>query len=160
MEGLTDTTIFAVLGGKILIKHNDKYNLITFEGKLLSGDGWLRVGNFRKGFAMVKNIEGKYNHLGRDGELLSDTWWDWVDGFFDTVALVKNEGKYNYIGMDGKLISDTWWDNAFAFDNKEYAVVYNGGKWGKIDLGGNLIMESVDEIPTTFDSACRKLFGK
>lgn len=65
-----------------------------------------RVGEYKNGFALVKNKEGKFNFIDKVGNLLSQTWYDRACEFDKRgVGDVKLHGRdWQSITPEGKLI--------------------------------------------------------
>jgi len=87
--------------GYMIICNNNKYNLLSRDGNLLSKDWYDEIKDFVNGFWIVR-LNGKYNYLDKNGNLLSLTWFEEAKPFINN-GTVKLNGMYYYIKTDGSL---------------------------------------------------------
>ena len=84
---------------------DNKYNLITADGKLLSEQWFEWVDYFHDGLAKVQRAYEKYNYIDKNGKLLSNEWFSWVNDFKDGLAVgQRTNGEYFKIDKQGKIV--------------------------------------------------------
>ena len=116
------------------------YNFIDITGELLSKEWFKFVGNFKEGFAQVKNTEGHWNYIDMKGNILYQGEWfnetlDFVNGF----AKVKSCAGYNYLNTNGKLLlGGSWQEYGNMFDMEDGMFVSKEGYC--VDFDGNLYL--------------------
>lgn len=112
------------------VSHYGDYNLLSFDGKLISKQWYEKIGHFHDGIARVM-LDNVYNFMRLDGTLVwgdekasYDTyqWFDAASHFENGLAVVGEIGrsgyKYNIITKEGKLLwrpedtknTDKWFD--------------------------------------------------
>ena len=122
------------------VRLNDKCNLLSTDGKILS-DTWFDIClPFKDGLAFVK-LNNKWNVITTDGKILSDIWLDAVYDFKEGFARVKLNGKWNFLTTDGKVLSATWFDDCHIFKNG-LACVYLNSKRNFLTTDGNLLSDT------------------
>lgn len=83
---------------------DNKYNLITADGKLLSKQWFDWIDYFHDGLAKVQRAYEEYNYIDKNGKLLSNEWFKWVYDFNDGFAEVKRtNGEWAKIDKNGKI---------------------------------------------------------
>ena len=87
---------------------DNKYNLITEDGKLLSEQWFDWIGDFyddNDGFAIVRREDYLTNFIDKQGKLLSNEWFSWVNDFKDGLAVgQRTNGEYFKIDKQGKIL--------------------------------------------------------
>ena len=124
---------------------DNKYNLITEDGKLLSKQWFDWIGDFyddNDGFALVGRENHEYNYIDKQGKILSKDWFKWLDFFHNGFARVQRfDDTMNFINKDGKIISDEWFKYVDYFDEYGLAVVERtNGESCKIDKTGKIVI--------------------
>ena len=82
--------------------------------------------------------------------------------FYDSRAMVKTGGKWHLIGIDGKDVFENTFEGAKAPESSGYIAVQNEiGKWGFVDLTGNLVIDYQynDAYSFSDDVAAVKLYN-
>ena len=83
---------------------DNKFNLITEDGKLLSDEWFEWVDYLHDGLAKVQRTYEKYNFIDKNGKLLSNEWFKWVYDFNNGFAEVKRtNGEWAKIDKNGKI---------------------------------------------------------
>ena len=121
---------------------DNKYNLITADGKLLSKQWFDWIDYFHDGLAIVRREDYLNNFIDKQGKLLSNEWFKWLDYFHNGLARVQRfDDTMNFITKDGKIISNEWFRYADYFDEYDLAVVQRtNGEQCKIDKNGNIVV--------------------
>ena len=84
---------------------DNKYNLITADGKLLSKQWFDWIGDFYDGLAIVRREDYLNNFIDKQGKLLSNEWFSWVNDFKDGLAVgQRTNGEYFKIDKQGKIV--------------------------------------------------------
>ena len=84
---------------------DNKYNLITEDGKLLSKQWFDWIDYFHDGFAIVRREDYLNNFIDKHGKLLSEEWFAWVNDFNDGLAVgQRTNGEYFKIDKNGKIL--------------------------------------------------------
>ena len=119
---------------------DNKYNLITADGKLLLDEWYDFVSDFFVEVAVIVRGDGDFNFINKQGKLLSKQWFEFVDDFKAGLARVKRstDKLWNFIGEDGKIISDEWFRYVDYFRNGLARVERTNGEWAKIDTNGKI----------------------
>ena len=93
-----------------------------------------------EGFARIRKDYCLYNFIDKNGKYLSDEWFDWVDDFYDGVAIVKRyDDLYNFIDKEGKYLSDEGFNEIYHF-HEGFAVVQRSDYlYNYIDKHGNYL---------------------
>ena len=85
--------------------NDNKYNLITEDGKLLSKQWFEWIDYFHDGFAIVRREDYLNNFIDKQGKLLSNEWFSWVNDFKDGLAVgQRTNGEYFKIDKQGKIL--------------------------------------------------------
>ena len=83
---------------------DEKYNLITADGKLLSDEWFEWVDYFHDGLAKVQRAYDKYNYIDKNGKILSEEWFKYVYDFNNGFAEVKRtNGEWAKIDKNGNI---------------------------------------------------------
>lgn len=83
---------------------DNKYNLITADGKLLSDEWFDWVDYFHEGFAIVRE-DYLMNFINKQGKLLSNEWFKYVYDFNNGLAVgQRTNGEYFKIDKQGKIL--------------------------------------------------------
>ena len=83
---------------------DNKFNLITENGKLLSKQWFEWIDYFHEGFAIVRE-DYLMNFINKQGKLLSNEWFSWVNDFKDGFAVgQRTNGEYFKIDKQGKIL--------------------------------------------------------
>lgn len=96
---------FQVENDHIVIKNNEKYNLLSRTGKLLSNEWFSKIKKYNDEYWIV-NKDGKYNLLSKEGILLSEKWFDSIDVIFNKVAVAKLDSRFYHINEEGILSNE------------------------------------------------------
>ena len=122
---------------------DNKYNLITADGKLLLDEWYDWVSDFFGEVAVIVRGDGDFNFINKQGKLLSEQWFEWVDDFNDGFARVKRstDKLWNLIGENGKFLSEQWFEWIDDFKAGFAKVQRTNGEWAKIDKTGKLIKD-------------------
>ena len=91
--------------GFIAVMNNDgKWNFFNTSGALLLDEWYDYVGDFCKGFAVVRK-GNKNNIVNKDGKLISKRWFEAVWGsFVGEYVIVSYEGEYYQLDRSGNLL--------------------------------------------------------
>ena len=121
---------------------DEKYNLITADGKLLLDEWYDFVSDFYGEVAVVVRGDGDFNFINKQGKILSEQWFEFVDDFKAGFARVKRstDKLWNFIGEDGKIISKEWFRYVDDFKDGFAKVQRTNGEWAKIDTNGKIIV--------------------
>ena len=123
--------------GFAVVLLNDKKNLISTEGKLVSNQWFDGVDSFQNGFAIVK-LNDKWNLINTEGKLVSNQWFDCASDFRDGFAVVLLNNKWNFINTEGKLVSNQWFDGVSCFQDG-FAIVKLNDKKNLINTESKLV---------------------
>lgn len=132
--------ISQIYGNYILVKKNEKWNIIDLSGNLIIPEWYDTVWEFHEGYARVKN-GNKWNYVDEKGNLLFKEWlnYDAVYNFKDGLAQVRTlNGKYNYIDKSGKLLVDDIDVEIREFVD-DFAHIKKNDKYRFIDKSGKII---------------------
>ena len=114
--------------------------------KIIETTEWWKTENvldllyWSEGFARIRKDYCLYNFIDKNGKYLSDEWFDWVDDFYDGVAIVKRYDElYNFINKEGKYLSDEGFNEIYHF-HEGFAVVQRSDYlYNYIDKHGNYL---------------------
>jgi hypothetical protein len=118
---------------------NRKWNFMSTEGKILSGQWFDAVHNFRDGFACVY-LNGKWNLINTESKILSGQWFDEAYEFKDGFARVCLNRKWNFMSTEGKILSGQWFDRVYDFKNG-FAPVCLNEKWNLVNMEGKILSD-------------------
>ena len=85
---------------------DNKYNLITADGKLLSKQWFDWIDYFHDGLAIVRREDYLNNFIDKQGKLLSNEWFRYVDYFdqYDLAVVERTNGELCKIDKNGKIL--------------------------------------------------------
>lgn len=127
-------------------KINGKYGYVDGTFRELSSFGWDGATVIQNGFGAVKQGE-KWALINSSFELVTDFIYDDVkrDMYnycsISDRAFVKVQNGYQMVNGKGDAIGEGGYEDAVPFVTKEPAPVLKNGKWGFVDLDGNIVIE-------------------
>lgn len=90
---------------------------------------------------IVVKYNQKYYIMNTEGEYISENSYEYIKAFESGQPTVYGEGdKYGFVTAEGEVYIKPTFEDAKPFRNG-YAPVKIAGKWGIIDLQGNIIVE-------------------
>ena len=121
---------------------DEKYNLITADGKLLLDEWYDFVSDFYGEVAVVVRGDGDFNFINKQGKILSEQWFEFVDDFNDGFARVKRstDKLWNFIDKNGKFLSEQWFEWIDDFKAGFAKVQRTNGEQCKIDKTGKIVI--------------------
>lgn len=124
-----------------------KYGFVDPKGTLLAGRMFDGVYDFSTGLAKVKD-GNLYGYIDITGKIIIEPKFKKAGPFMDNRAAASLNGKtYGYIDRTGEWKIKPQFEEAENFaeggDPANYAVVKKNGKWGIIDLDGNLPVDCI-----------------
>lgn len=91
----------------------------------------------------VINMKSKYGAININGEIIAECKYDRVDPFCEGMASVSINSSCGFINEKGKLIA-TNFDGSRNY-SEGFAAVRKDGKWGYIDIEGNVVIPFIYE---------------
>ena len=154
------STILLVFGCKtehrnefvVPVKYEGKFGFIDRTGDWFIEPQFDSVSNFWNGYASVfkDNKEGIINTSGKQ---IIDYKYDFIGLFENGWALVIINDSVNYVNTKGDLISATNFFDGEDFSEGLAAVqIENDGKYGYIDIHGNLTIDTLFTIANAFQN--------
>lgn len=92
--------------------------------------------------------ENKYGLINSENESISVPHWYSIGRFSDGLCPVQDrneEHRYGYIDKSGELVINYWWTDANNFSEGLAVVMDKDGKYGVIDIQGNVIIPCYHE---------------
>lgn len=100
LEGLSNPQ-----NGVSIVRSDGMYNLLNLrEGKLFGSTWYKSVGEFRDGWSLVQNKEGKYNYISPAGEMMTQNWLASATEFKNGLAVILRDGVTAKINNKGKVL--------------------------------------------------------
>lgn len=94
-------------------------------------------------FIGVQNFDDKWAIMTVDGEQITDFQYDSITGFHDGIAVIN---RNIYINKECEVVLENTYEFCRSFSEKRSAVLQDG-KWGFIDIEGNLVIPPLyDEV--------------
>lgn len=94
-------------------------------------------------FIGVQNFDDKWAIMTVDGEQITDFQYDSITGFHDGIAVIN---RNIYINKECEVVLENTYEVCRSFSEKRSAVLQDG-KWGFIDIEGNLVIPPLyDEV--------------
>lgn len=135
--------------GIAIIKINGKYGYIDIHGNTVAMPQYDEAEDFSNGIAVVATeIDGTdvCGAINMQGELVlpfkykgSLIWYPEEEVFTVAEKTYEEGGTWKLLDRNGNAISDFEWDSIAVSNN--CAAVRKDGKWGIIDLAGNIIIQ-------------------
>lgn len=99
---------------------------------------------------LKRNFQGDLVGLNTlSGQQLLAPIFDYIGGFRDGLALVKQNGRFGYINPTGKIVIPLQFEDAESF-SEGLAKVVRGGKIGYIDRSGMVIINFEYDVADSF----------
>lgn len=121
-----------------------KYGFIDTTGKTVIPFKWGSAACFSDGLACVANDDGDYGYIDKAGKLVIPCRYGMAGYFSDNRAPVwdNHNQEGGYIDKTGIIVIPRRddWDYYSDFHDGLAPVRSKGGKWGYIDISGNLII--------------------
>lgn len=96
---------------------NNKYVIVTRDGKLLPVDSCIDIQPFHHGRALATDSRGLYNYIGRDGKFVSADRFKLLEPW-DSVSAIAQDQKGNWFLVDSNART------VFSFAGKNYSPYY------------------------------------
>lgn len=145
---------WSFIGGMALVKKDGKYGYVNTQYKQVL-EGYLDASNFVNGISAVKVSEG-WGLIDTTGKFVTKDFYqeikldeDKIAGFGNVVFAKVNEG-YIMLGTNGKQIGKGIFEDVKPFNRGIYAAVKVNGKWGYVDVQGNIVIEPQFEDAKSF----------
>lgn len=110
-----------------------KFNFINKQGKIISSQTFLDIGDFSEGLAPVKTSSG-WGYIDRKGNLVISPQFTEADSFSDGLALVEKDGLFGYINSFGAIVIEPQFKDAQSFSNGLAVVGDYGDGTGKSEF--------------------------
>lgn len=123
-----------------VIKVDNKFAVVSEDGKFPSEIVWEDLGGFHEGIAWIYQ-NGMYGFADNTGKVLFAPQWDYAFDFNDGLAVVQKGGKYGLVDNKGNVVSEPQWDWIDSFRNG-YARVQKGSMSGFIDKKGQVVLST------------------
>ena len=141
------------LGGELFAcRSNNIFSYYNLSGEKVFGE-YLFAGRFRDGYAAVQTKQG-WTIIDAEGKPVFEKFFEDIKcgSSYESVTngcfFGKENGGYYLYNIKGEKVSDLKFDDCDVFVNKDsYAAVSVAGKWGFINVDGELV------INAQFDSA-------
>lgn len=137
-------------------KINGKYGYINVKFEELSSFLWDDATVIQNGFGAVKKGE-KWALINASFEPVTDFIYDDVkmdDYKYCSIsgrAFVKTKDGYQMVDENGKALGAGGYEDAVPFLSEEFTAVKKNGKWGFVDLNGELVIEPQYDSAGAFD---------
>lgn len=146
------------LGGELIAcRSNDVFGYYNLTGEKVFGE-YLFAGRFREGYAAVQTAQG-WTIINSEGNIVIDKYFDDIKygPSYESVAdgrfFAKEGEKYSLYDINGNKISSLEFDDCDIFINKDsYAAVCIDGKWGFININGELVIECKFDAAHSFSN--------
>jgi hypothetical protein len=109
---------------------NDKHGFIDITGNEIIPCKYSEIEDFSEGLALVI-YNGKYGFIDKTGNEIIPCTYDLAKSFSEGLAAVNIGGKWTEIDPVFKQ----------AFSGVDNYITFQGGKWGFIDTGGNVVIQ-------------------
>lgn len=149
MLGLIENDLFSLFDGEDWGFYNPKGEMIFGKYKEVSS-----IGN---GVAAVKTDDKWMLVDSKGNELATDRYDSVIEDEKGVVCrndriFAEKLGYYYLIDSAGNPITDQKFENADVFNSSGYAAVELGGRWGFVDLEGNVVIEPQFEEAKSFSN--------
>ncbi len=141
----------------VACKIGAEYSYYDLSGKKVFGS-YQFAGRFANGIAPVKTDKG-WSLINTDGEQIGNTYFEDIklsqanDCAQSGIVIAKLNGKYNLYDCKLKKISDYSFDNSDVFiDKSELLAVEENGKWGYINVSGEVVIKPQYEAAKSFSN--------
>lgn len=125
-----------------IISVNNKWGLLTPQGKYLVTPEFDAINEFVNGYAIVSR-DNLYGFINTKGELIIPPEYEDVSSFNNGVAIAKKSGLYGYIQTNGRFIIPAIFDSVKPFNEDDRAVITYKGKQGVINRNGSYFLKPV-----------------
>lgn len=138
------------------VLHDGVWGFYRVTGEVLC-DGFEEVTAFREGIALVCK-DGKWSIIGTNGEAVSDETYDGCVTDARGVAyrfgriFVEKDFQYELLNGAGEKVTEERFEAADVFRDDTCAAVKKDGRWGFIDLDGNVVIEPKYEAARSFSN--------
>lgn len=122
---------------------------------IFTGEDTAREGRYRV-MRYIKD-DTKFGHADDYGNITTPIIYDYVEPFFDGMAVVKKNGKFGYVNLNGKLVIPLVYDSARSFSSNRAGVIIND-KAGHIDNIGNITTPFIYDDTSHFYKSRAKVF--
>ena len=135
-----------ISGGRVVASKNKKFGLLYDDLEEATEFKWDNITNIKNKIgAACKN--GKWALINKNGE--EQTEYAYEDVIIDDYGFcseqerifVKKDKKYIMINKKAEQVGELSFDDAKAFNDEGYAAVCKSGKWGFVDVDGNLVID-------------------
>lgn len=140
---------------RIVASKNGKFGYLDEKGNEVTEFSWDELtGISNKIGAAQKN--GKWAIINADGKEKTGYIYDDVIvddyGFcsLQSKVIVKENGAYHIVNEKGEEVGNATFDDAKAFSHNGYAAVCKKGKWGFVDIEGNMVIDCIYEDADSF----------
>lgn len=125
------------------VQSKGKYGFINEKGEIIIDFKYEDAGGFSNNGLVRVRKEGKWGFIDKEDNEIIPFIYDDTEYFpDDNVALVVLNGNYLFIDKQGNKIFNKEFNKAYSFSNG-LAPVFNGSKWGYIDLKGILVIDYI-----------------
>jgi len=88
----------------------------------------------------VVNDKGKYGYIDATGNYIIQPVFEYAGPFYQGYAVARKSGKFGLINEKGEFVVNPVYDNAIYHAPDGKFTVSTGGKWGVIDVKGNIVL--------------------
>ena len=134
------------VNGKAAAFKNGKWFIIDEDGKRISDKEYDDIklcydGTYIKNNIMIASIDGKYKMYDDNEKVIGKNEYEDIEsaGNDEYIAFCE-DGKWGFLDNKGKVLIRPQYESARSFSNG-LAGVYNGKKWGFINLDNKLVID-------------------
>lgn len=135
------------LGNELIAcRAGNEFSYYNLFGEKVFGE-YIFAGRFREGYAAVQTEQG-WTIINQEGQVVFDKYFEDIkygpsyESITNGCFFAKSNGKYSLYDISGNKISSVEFDDCDIFiDKNSYAAVSIDGKWGFIDLTGEIKIE-------------------
>lgn len=128
--------------GRFAITERNKKGFIDRQGRVVIQPRYEAVQEFNEGLCAVR-LNGVYGFIDEQGAMLIQPAYDYATEFSEGLALVYLDGRPIFIDRSGKPVFYSPYKHVFLFQNGRSYVMTHSGKFGIIDKGFKLLIDTL-----------------
>jgi len=138
--------------GFLPVERDGRSGFVDRTGQLVIDCAWDAAESFHEGLAVVMR-DGLYGAINTEGELIIPCEWDYLSDFREGRTIAGRDGLYGILDAQGNQISPCIWSDLLwedvGFQEGLCLVIDENGRYGFVDLSGELVIPCQFELPVT-----------
>jgi hypothetical protein len=133
------------------IPHNGKYIYINLNGERITHNSFLEARFFSNGLALVRTEQG-FGFINLEGEIVVQPKYDYAYDYENNRTVVYLDAQPYFIDREGTILFGGIYDHVRPFSNGRAIVGTKSGKYGALNLKGELVIDTIFSKIDEFES--------